>query len=198
MISGGRHTAGTCLNPKPRFPAHVQSHKEEGGEMKTWQEQDPSSSMVVGREVGRRAPVLSLSCLCLIGIRRCFIMQKPLTCEFSVLSQVSQVGSGAGGRYASSHLINCCVFTRLIVGSQPGSMSIKLRVRQGPPTSKAPGLVERGCPGWKTGPDGDALHSGPQSPRDLCPAPAPGSELQPLATQPSLLTLRWTKLFPQK
>lgn len=37
---GGRHTAGTRLNPKPRFPARVQSNKEEGGKMKKWQEQD--------------------------------------------------------------------------------------------------------------------------------------------------------------
>lgn len=60
--------------------------------MKMWQEQGPFSSTVGGREVGRRAPALSRSCLCLIGIRRCFIMQKPLTCEFSILlSQVARV-----------------------------------------------------------------------------------------------------------
>lgn len=75
-------------------------------------------------EAGRRAwhfPV-SLPSLCLIGIHRCFIMQKPLTFEFSIVLSQAAPAQGAGGRYASSPPNQLLfVHTRLIAGSQPGS-----------------------------------------------------------------------------
>lgn len=99
MISRGRHTAGTHLNPKSHFLAYIQSKKEERGKIKRSQEPNyfPPRIGGGGADGERERPhaLFSLLSLCLVWISRCFVMQKPLTREFSFSSQAPVRDQGA-------------------------------------------------------------------------------------------------------
>ena len=99
---GGRHTAGTCLNPISPLPAHVQSH-EEDGDVQKWQEQEDCPSAVGegwwGRFAGFPPLPRSLSDLDL----QMFYYADASCGRVSYCSISGHPRQGAGGRHAGTH-----------------------------------------------------------------------------------------------
>lgn len=165
---GGRHTAGTCLNPISPLPAHVQSHKEDG-DVQKWQEQEDCPSAVGegwwGRFAGFPPLPRSLSDLDL----QMFYYADASCGRVSYCSSLATPGRGLGADTQVLILIHCSgsLFTKQPgVGCQPGSAgNLAENEAKTPAFMKLPVWMERGTS--KGSPRSQACDGG-RGPRRTC------------------------------